>query len=218
MFQYAIKDPEASTKGHLFQEEVISLWRAERGYDSLTKLSGLQILYVAINAGSGQSALATTCLNESIDIAMRLRLFGTVDRLCDAEFDAISYKDQRWTASTTWGAFNQLTMTAFVNTTKPLEYPPALPVPATITISIPPEEGRTFMTFCTFWTIVCQVLLVYRVTDQPQKVSLSFAYFQYNKLLLLADGLGDSMRRSNDRPSHVFIFQNTSNTASQHGL
>ena len=99
------------------------------------------------------------------------------------------------------------------------EYPPALPIPRRyeeaeheddrtgIKQSLAADGDRTFSTFCSFWTIVSEVLFIYRNTEAPQANSLAFAESKFYKLLSWAENLHVSMVRGEHNPAHVVVLQ-----------
>ena len=99
------------------------------------------------------------------------------------------------------------------------EYPPALPIPSryeeaedesdTVSIQQPlaADGNQTFAAFCSFWTIVSEVLFIYRNTEAPQANSLAFAESKFFKLLSWAENLPVSMTHGEHNPAHVVVLQ-----------
>ena len=99
------------------------------------------------------------------------------------------------------------------------EYPPALPIPKeyeeaeneddTVGNQQPlaADGNRTFSTFCSFWTIVSEILFIYRNAEAPQANSLAFAVSKFYKLLSWGENLPVSMVRGEHNPAHVVVLQ-----------
>ena len=100
------------------------------------------------------------------------------------------------------------------------KYPPLLPIPgyaedATTAPGGPkaPEPpaplmvGQVFASFCSFWTLVSDILFVYHRPNGRQAPSLDFAQSNYERLLTWADALSHSMVRAEESSSHVLMFQ-----------
>jgi len=82
--------------------------------------------------------------------------------------------------------------------------PPRLRIPF---VGVGVSVGDTFQSFCKFWRVASNILLIYRPTVGKPKAKLEFALSEYYKLLNLANHLPETMTYSKSAPSHVFVFQ-----------
>jgi len=95
-----------------------------------------------------------------------------------------------------------------------IPFPPALPIPGDprdgadsgLSRSL---RGNTFPSACRLWMIAQEVLSVYNFAKAPisERVPLSFAEAKYQKLLVWVGGLDEGMRRAEDCPYEVIMFQ-----------
>lgn len=101
----------------------------------------------------------------------------------------------------------------------PIAYPPSLPplgyfeAPGTDPES---EKGSSFspsahksiyLSFCSIWAILSEILCIYRDPSPPQAAPLALAYSKYASLLELADGLPTEMARDENTSIHALFFQ-----------
>lgn len=64
-----------------------------------------------------------------------------------------------------------------------------------------------YASFCSLWTILSEVLFIYRSSERPGAATLAFAYSKYGRLLALADRLPNGMGRQEHASLCVLFFQ-----------
>ncbi|KAL7934722.1 hypothetical protein V8C35DRAFT_301682 [Trichoderma chlorosporum] len=217
---YTAKSPLATSLSYQFGAESMRLWHEERNKDSPTYIVGLVYLYLFYSINGKGGSIHIDCLNEILEIAGRMKLFGTVDREGANDVSALPPIIQRNMAHAAWGIYSYLTAQALFRASDPIEYPPLLPFPPMTAQGTKAEDGDsseptipaamygsyTFFTFCQFWTIVNEVLVVYHSAGRRGEPALIFAFLKYHKLLHWVDGLPKLMERTKTSPAHVWLF------------
>ena|ERR1700761_7007236 len=109
---------------------------------------------------------------------------------------------------------------------EPVGHPPYLPIPgkgepaaghrdATTPDDgaikpLPSYMGQTFTVMCEYWSIIGEVVLLYRANNSVplrDRVPFAFAESKYRKLIHWADHNSYSMNYSSESPPHVALFQ-----------
>lgn len=101
-------EAESSRFSYMFEVEAERLWQVERGINSLTSVAGLVLLQCSL-VTHGASEKGTGYTHELLDMATRMRLFGTADRVRPTDLQALPVNQQRALTYAAWGAFNTIT-------------------------------------------------------------------------------------------------------------
>ncbi|KAF2117392.1 hypothetical protein BDV96DRAFT_572001 [Lophiotrema nucula] len=218
---FAIVEPEAASKVFDFQQEAEELWRVEKLTDSLPAVAGVTLLSLSFSAG-GNGEAAKTYLEEGVEMAKRLKLFGIFDTLKEQDVASFTEDHQRAIRRAAWGVFNNQTMHALYYVCSPTQYPPRLQAPGgriehvdqddiEDTVQHSPDDDDAFQQifglFCSIWRILAEILFTYRNTGH--NVPLAFALSRYHRLLVLADDLVECTTRKERNmapPACVLVF------------
>ncbi|PSN59983.1 hypothetical protein BS50DRAFT_579503 [Corynespora cassiicola Philippines] len=219
---YTVVDPEAAKYSLACEKEAEALYKAETSLKSLPTLSGLAILHVSMTC-HGEGNRGTEYLIAAIEAAKEIKLFGVPDALNTLNSDLDPGEALVATSATAWGLFNMAVhQSRFFSNTPIISFPPALPHPGDPTSGWKPDRSdksdfysiierrmtnmdQVLSAFSRFWTVVNEVLQVYR-NPENIGITLAFALSKYSKLLGLVDKLPKVMVDEARLSNHAFMF------------
>jgi hypothetical protein len=196
------------------------MWYEEdRIVDTLPTVVGIILLSV-IWTVRGNDKHGVIMLRESAEMGNRLQLYKTI-RDCVPPLNIMDNDVRTAAAHTAWGTFNwqmqaksildgkadssrlismSFHMDPFVKSVPRLPIP-GLQLPKTAPIRpLPAYMGGTFTRFCTFWTIMFDVIMMHR---RKEAASLAHAQLIYRRLLKWASELSGEVKRGSHASDHV---------------
>ncbi|KAI0902526.1 hypothetical protein F4806DRAFT_490997 [Annulohypoxylon nitens] len=209
---YSNLKPEARAFVVTFETEAERLWQIDRLTNTLTTVAATQLLN-NISASRGRDEFANQCLEEGIQMGIRMGLFG----VASANASASSWLDhhQDWIRAachTSWGIFTCVCIRSLQLHRAELEMPPLLPMPgeypgwqanpslahANSKSAVADPAGGIFKTLCKLSLVVHEIIWAYfGMTDTvpAARATTEFAEKTYQKLFDWAASLPLEMAR-----------------------
>ncbi|KAH8671613.1 hypothetical protein BX600DRAFT_434712 [Xylariales sp. PMI_506] len=217
---YTAIDSGASPLAIAFLTEAETLWPGERNSDSPTSFAAMTTLWVA-SICLGRESLHLELMADCRQMAERLGLFGvrpTPELI--KRFRQLPPRKLRAASHAAWGCYSLSSIHAGYYSGEPIKFPPALPVPGEVDISVitdwpahpqPEYIGQTFATWCRLWTISQEVQAAYYqeaavLLPLQEFIPIAFVEEKFQKLLAWADILAEDMTRKEHSASHVLVF------------
>ncbi|KAI1094430.1 hypothetical protein F5B19DRAFT_57441 [Rostrohypoxylon terebratum] len=172
---YSNLKPEARAFVVAFETEAERLWQIDKLTNTLTTVAATQLLN-NISAARGRDEFANHCLEEGIQMGIRMGLFG----VASADVSASSWLDhhQDWIRAachTSWGIFTCVCIRSLQLHRAELDMPPMLPMPgeypgwqtdptsahSSRKSASATQAGGIFKTLCKLSLIVHEIIWVY---------------------------------------------------------
>ncbi|KAK2590778.1 hypothetical protein QQS21_011532 [Conoideocrella luteorostrata] len=203
-----------------FCAEAESLWEHERHIDCILNLVAVQFLSIGY-LGQGRGHIVLSYLNEASSMALRMDLFGTIEKNAADRIGRMSVEAKMAHSYAAWGTFNWIThMSLFYRQPglRCLKEPPQIPIPGRIKFETgqsdlplgPKTEymGGAFDELCQFWSILHELATLYkqkRSLAYDQR-ALCFAEYKFRELLAWSNRLPSRLSRNDQSPHYVQIL------------